>query len=137
MAEAFARTYGSDVMEPLSAGLAPASIIQPMTKHVMEAKNISLESQFAKDLGRIDLQSVDLIVNMTGRALPSGIPLEVRDWRVEDPIGREEEVYISVRDQIERLVMGLILDLRREKRPPKRSPSLRSTLGRTAPASNQ
>ena len=129
MAEAFARTYGSDVIEPLSAGLAPAYIIQPLTKQVMEAKNISLEGQYAKDLGAIDLNSVDLIVNMSNRPLPPGIPVEVRDWRVEDPIGQDEETYIAVRDQIERLVMDLILELRRVRRPAKRAPSLRSLLG--------
>ncbi|HLH02323.1 MAG TPA: hypothetical protein VKX25_06120 [Bryobacteraceae bacterium] len=128
MAEAFARAYGSDVMEPLSAGLAPAYIIQPLTKQVMEAKNISLEGLYAKDLGAIDLTTVDLIVNMSNRPLPPGIPVEVREWRVEDPIGQDEETYIAVRDQIERLVMGLILDLRRAKRPAKRAPSLRTLL---------
>src|SRR5579875_327057 len=128
MAEAFARAYGSDVMEPLSAGLAPAYIIQPLTKQVMEAKNISLEGLYAKDLGAIDLTTVDLIVNMSNRPLPPGIPVEVREWRVEDPIGQDEETFIAVRDQIERLVMGLILDLRRAKRPAKRAPSLRTLL---------
>jgi arsenate reductase len=128
MAEAFARAYGSDVMEPLSAGLAPAYIIQPLTKQVMEAKNISLEGQSAKDLGAIDLTTVDLIVNMSNRPLPPGIPAEVREWRIEDPIGKDEETYIAVRDQIERLVMGLILELRRAKRPARRAPSLRTLL---------
>lgn len=128
MAEAFARTYGSDVMEPLSAGLAPADIIQPLTKHVMEAKNISLEGQYAKDLSSIDLRNIDLIVNMSNRALPANTPVEVREWHLEDPIGKDEETYIAVRDQIERLVMGLILDLRRAKRPAKRAPSLRTLL---------
>jgi len=128
MAEAFARAYGADVLEPLSAGLAPAYIIQPLTKKVMEAKNISLEGQHAKDLGAIDLNTIDLIVNLSNRPLPPGIPVEVRNWRVEDPIGQDEETYIAVRDEIERLVMGLILDLRRAKRPAKRA-SLRSLLG--------
>ncbi len=130
MAEGFARAYGADVLEPVSAGLAPASIIQPLTKQVMEAKNISLEEQFAKDLGQIDLQQIDLIVNMSGRPLPSGLPVEVREWRIQDPMGRDEATYIAVRDQIEHLIMGLILDLRREGRPAKRPASLRTMLGR-------
>ncbi len=135
MAEGFAKAYGSDVLEPVSAGLAPAPIIQPLTKQVMEEKNISLDDQCAKDVGLIDLRSIDLIINMSGRPLPFGMPVEVRDWKVEDPIGRDEETYIRVRDQIERLVMGLILDLRRERRPAKRAPSLRalSNRGSVAP----
>jgi hypothetical protein len=49
--------------------------------------------------------------------LPSRIPIEVREWKVEDPIGREVQVYRAVRDQIEQLVMRLILELRRESKP--------------------
>ncbi len=135
MAEGFARAYGSDVIEPISAGLAPASIIQPLTKQVMEAKNINIDDLHAKDLSEVELQRLDLIVNMSGRPFPAGVPIEVRDWKVEDPIGQDEDTYIAVRDDIERLVMGLILDLRRGSQPAKRSPSLRTTLGRGIRAS--
>ncbi len=130
MAEGFARAYGSDVMEPSSAGLAPAPIIQPLTRQVMAAKNISLDDQHAKDLSAIDLQKIDLIINMSGRPLPAGLPVKVTEWRVEDPIGCDEATYLAVRDQIERLIIGLILELRRENRPAKRPPSLRSILNR-------
>lgn len=136
MAEGFARAYGSDVMDPASAGLAPAAIIQPLTRQVMEAKNISLDDLHAKDLSQIDLHSLDLVVNISGRPLPAGLPIEVREWKVEDPIGQSEEVYLRVRDQIETLVMGLILDLRRASRPAKRNPSLRTILSRGVRASS-
>jgi arsenate reductase (thioredoxin) len=114
MAEGFARRYGSDVMEPASAGLSPAGIVQPLTKQVMQAKNINIDDQYPKELSSIDLFSFDLIINMSGAKLPVSIPVEVRDWPVEDPIGRTEHVYCAVRDQIEHLVMTLILELRRE-----------------------
>jgi protein-tyrosine-phosphatase len=135
MAEGFARAYGSDVLEPHSAGLAPAAIIQPLTKQVMEAKNISLDDQHTKNLSHIDLREIDLVVNISGRTLPANLPIEIREWRVEDPIGCDESTYIAVRDQIEHLVMGLILDLRRENHPPRKSPSLRSMLRQTNRAS--
>ncbi len=116
MAEGFAKRYGSDVIEPASAGFSPASIVQPLTKKVMEAKNIKIDHQYPKDLGSIEVARFDLIVNMSGTKLPAGMPIEVREWQVEDPIGKSEEVYTEVRDQIEHLVMRLILDLRRQKR---------------------
>ena len=130
MAEGFARAYGSDVIEPVSAGLAPASIIQPLTRQVMEEKNIGIDELYPKDLGRIDLENIDILINISGRPLPANIPIEVREWRVDDPIGKEEADYVTARDQIERLVMGLILDLRRPDRPPSRQPSLRTRLNR-------
>jgi arsenate reductase (thioredoxin) len=121
MAEGFARTYGSDVMEPASAGLSPAAIVQPLTKQVMQAKNINIDNQYPKDLSSIDVSGFDLIINMSGAKLPPRTPVEVRDWNIADPIGRSEDVYFAVRDQIEHLVMTLILELRRETRNEDRS----------------
>jgi arsenate reductase (thioredoxin) len=117
MAEGFARRYGSDVMEVESAGLAPASIVQPLTKKVMEAKNINIDEQFPKDLTRLSLASFDIIVNISGARLPARTRAEVREWKVEDPIGKPEELYTKVCNQIENLVMQLILELRPRRTP--------------------
>jgi len=116
MAEGFARTYGADVIEPASAGLSPAAIVQPLTKEVMQAKNIKIEDQYPKDLSSFDASSFDLIINMSGAKLPVQLPIEVRDWNIEDPIGRSKDIYIAVCEKIEHLVMNLILELRREAR---------------------
>src|SRR5689334_5636636 len=110
MAEGFAKRYGSDVMEVESAGLSPAVIVQPMTFEVMQEKNIELDGHSPKDLSSITISDFDLLINMSGVKLPSRIPLPVREWKIEDPIGRSEEVYREVRDQIENLVMRLILE---------------------------
>src|SRR5579863_1476490 len=114
MAEGFARRYGSDVLEAASAGLSPATIVQPLTKKVMESKNINLDEQYPKNLNSVPLRTFDLIVNMSGVRLPVAVPAEVREWSIEDPIGQPEEVYMAVREQIEMQVMLLILELRRE-----------------------
>lgn len=116
MAEGFARRYGSDVMEVESAGFAPAPIIQPLTKQVMQAKNIKIDGQYPKDLGSIDIRTFHLIVNMSGTKLPAFLEVPVRDWEIEDPIGRNEEFFIQVRDRIEDRVMRLILEFRRDAR---------------------
>ena len=116
MAEGFARKYGNDIIEPFSAGFSPAAIVQPLTKKVMEAKNINIDDQFPKDLGAVDIRKLDLIVNMSGTKLPARMPIEIRDWKIEDPMGRTEEVYVTVRDQIENQVMRLIIELRRHER---------------------
>jgi len=118
MAEGFARKYGSDVMKAASAGLSPASIVQPLTKKVMEAKNINIDSQSPKSLNSVPARSFDLIVNMSGAPLATRIPVPVREWPIEDPIGCSEEIYEAVRDQIEMRVMMLILELRREAAKP-------------------
>jgi protein-tyrosine-phosphatase len=116
MAEGFARKYGSDVMQAASAGFSPAPIVQPLTKKVMEAKNVNLDEHFPKDLEHVPLSGFDLIVNISGKKLPTRMPMEVRDWTVEDPMGKTEEFYLVARDVIEHQVMRLILDLRKAAR---------------------
>ena len=115
MAEGFARAYGSDCLAAASAGLASAAIVQPLTKKVMRAKNISLEEKVPTDILLVDLERVDLIVNLSGGALPFPAPCPVVEWKVRDPIGASESVYEQVRDDLEARVMHLVLELRRRQ----------------------
>jgi len=116
MAEGFARAYGSDVMRPFSAGLAPADIVQPETIKVMREKNINIEAQYPKDVAELETQDFDIIVNISGMRLPLRPETEVVEWNVEDPMAKSEETYLAARDRLEALVMGLILQLRRRNR---------------------
>ena len=122
MAEGFARVYGKDVLIPASAGLAPATRIAPDTIEAMNEKGIDLRDHFPKSirhLGRIDF---DLIINMSGERLPSPSKCPVREWDVEDPVSLKYDDHCAVRDDIERLVMELVLELRREQSKPQLRP---------------
>jgi arsenate reductase (thioredoxin) len=113
MAEAFARAYGSDILTVRSAGLAPASIVQPLTRKVLTEKNIPSEGQFPKGLESVAADSFDVVVNISGEPLPARTAAHRSiEWRVRDPIGQSESLYRSVADEIEALVMRLILELR-------------------------
>jgi arsenate reductase (thioredoxin) len=116
MAEGFARLYGEDVMLAASAGLSPAAIVAPDTIRVMAEKNIDIGGQFPKSLAEVSSQPFDLIINMSGFHLPRAVTSPSRDWDVADPIGEDDETYCRVRDEIERLVMALILELRRKRK---------------------
>jgi arsenate reductase (thioredoxin) len=122
MAEGFARTYGSDVLQALSAGLAPAMSVAPLTHKVMLEKNIDVGNIYPKDFKSV-AANADLIINMSGMELPMKPAVPVEKWEVRDPIGESEEIYREVRDQIELQVMQLILVLRARK---KTKPSTRS-----------
>jgi len=113
MAEAFARRYGSDVLIPASAGLAPAFIIAPDTMRAMEDKGIDLRDQFPKSLRQLERAQFDVIVNMSGIDLPPELAVGVRRWDVADPVAEDYETHCHIRDEIEGLVMDLILELRR------------------------
>ena len=113
MAEAFARAYGSDVMMAASAGIAPALMVAFDTKRAMQEKNLSLDDHFPKSLQQLKSVRFDLVVNMSGAELPDSVTAPVRVWKVRDPIGLKYEVHREIRDDIEKLVMDLILELRR------------------------
>ena len=112
MAEGFARAYGDDILIAQSAGLSPASIVQPLTQQVLAQRNIRIDRQFPKGLEILKREQFDLVINMSGEKLPVAPGTTVRDWPVRDPIGQTEAIYKSVAEQIEGLVMRLILELR-------------------------
>jgi len=117
MAEAFARTHGSDVLEAQSAGLAPALALASLTHTVMLEKDIDLGEYYPKEIGRIQgsVDDVDMIINMSGYELKLKKPVPVEEWDIHDPIGEPEEVFREVRDEIERRVLKLIETLRSRK----------------------
>jgi arsenate reductase len=119
MAEAFARAYGQDVLIAASAGLTPAMAVASDTVRAMAEKGIDLGGQFPKSTHHMGRSKFDLVVNMTGFALPDGIGATVLEWRVPDPVSMKYEKHREVRDEIERLVMNLILKLRSEQRAPR------------------
>jgi len=122
MAEAFARAYGSDVLVPASAGLAPANRVATDTIEAMQEKGIDLRDHFPKAIRHLGRAEFDLVINMSGEPLPDTIRCEVRTWDVEDPVFLRYEDHCAVRDQIEKLVMELILELRKDQARPQLRP---------------
>jgi arsenate reductase len=122
MAEGFARAYGSDVLIPASAGLGPASRVASDTIDAMQEKGIDLRDHFPKSIKHLGRIEFDLVVNMSGSQLPDGFRCEVRDWDVEDPVYLRYDDHCAVRDEIEKLVMNLILELRRTEGHPRGKP---------------
>jgi arsenate reductase len=112
MAEAFARTLGSDVLVPASVGLSPAPAIAPDTIRAMDERTIDLRDQFPKSLRHLGRADFDLVVNMTGFFLPKEFKGQIVDWEVPDPVFMEYAEHCEVRDTIEELVMKLVLELR-------------------------
>jgi len=113
MAEGFASRYGSDVLVAASAGLSPALGVAPDTRRAMQEKNIDIQHHFPKGLQQLAKSQFDLVVNMSGFALPNGLGVPIRKWEVRDPIHMDFAQHCEIRDQIETLVMNLILELRR------------------------
>jgi len=115
IAEAFANAYGSGMLKAESAGLAPVLAVPEITKTVMREKGIEMDGHFPKALVHMDLKSYDLIVNLSGMPLHAPKETPVLVWNVPDPVGEGENTVRQVRDQIEQLVTGLLLQLRRQQ----------------------
>jgi arsenate reductase len=113
MAEAFAATYGSDVMIAASAGVAPAPGVHPVTMRAMADKNIDLKDHFPKALQHLSRAKFDFTINMSGTFLEAAHLGKITDWDIDDPVFMEFDEHCEIRDEIERRVMGLILELRK------------------------
>ena len=77
----------------------------------MLTHGVTLTGQFPKGVELLAREQFDVVVNLSGNPLPK-MSGRIITWPVRDPIGESEEVYRAVASQIERLVMGLILELR-------------------------
>ena len=113
MAEGFARHYGADVLVAASSGVSPLSAALKETTDIMEEKNVDISGHVPRYFTPIETPRFDIVVNMSGMALPGIPPLELREWNVKDPYRQGKEAYRATRDDIENRVMRLILQLRR------------------------
>ena len=118
MAEAFARAYGSDVIIPASAGFTPASRVAPDTLRAMAEKNLDLKDHFPKGIQHLGRAQFDVVINMADFPIPDGLCADTRFWDVADPVYMDFEDHCTVRDEVERLVMMFILELRKEQGAP-------------------
>ncbi|HUA60179.1 MAG TPA: arsenate reductase ArsC [Verrucomicrobiae bacterium] len=117
MAEAFARSYGDDILVAASAGLSPAFSVAPDTQRAMNERNLDLRDHFPKTIKHLGRAKFDIAVNLSGIPLPDDLAPRILEWDVPDPIGVSYKEHCEIRDLIERLVMELVMELRR-KIPP-------------------
>jgi protein-tyrosine-phosphatase len=116
MAEAFANHYGSDVLEATSAGLSPTSRVTRDTVRAMAEKNVDVSGHVPRLFDPRETSKYDIVVNLSGIRL-SGVASEsLLEWKVADPYNSSFEKFQAARDDVERRVMKLILDLRRSQR---------------------
>lgn len=112
MAEGFARSMGSDLVEAYSAGINHTGMVSEKTIAAMEDKGIDISQQRSKGLSDVPLLEMDYIVNMATSSADDVCPPSYKGerlvWRVLDPIGESNEYFESVRDDIERRVKGLL-----------------------------
>ena len=97
-----------------TAGSGAASGIDPNVQTAMAEIGIDLSDKFTRPLTAEVLASADLVITMGRSVGQIEIPAKARhlDWRVGDPAGAEIDEVRRVRDDIERRVNDLAVELR-------------------------
>jgi protein-tyrosine-phosphatase len=117
MAAGLLRHLSGGSIAVFSGGSEPASEINPVAVQAMEEIGIDITSEFPKPWTNEVVGAVDVVVSMgCGDACPILPGKRYVDWELEDPAGKPIGVVRRVRDQIERRVKDLVVELGIEPR---------------------
>jgi protein-tyrosine-phosphatase len=108
MAEALARHFCGETLDPASGGISPLGFITPETFQVLTEVGVSTAGLNSKGLAALSLPECQLIVNLTDYSLegllPAIRPGSLLQRYVRDPYGLSLEAYRQARDEITRLI---------------------------------
>ena len=114
MAEAFAKKYGGDKIEAVSAGTLPAKHVHPEVSIAMEEKGIDISKNTPKifDVKMADKAAAIITMGCSVEGLcPAPMLRKAVDWKLEDPKDKPIERVREIRDDIEQRVMALLKQL--------------------------
>lgn len=108
MAEGFARTLGSDVLETYSAGTEDYPEVKPLAVAVMEEAGVDMSVQYPKLLSDIPSE-LDLLITMGCNVSCPFVPSKhTEDWGLDDPSGGPIEGFRVTRELVKSKVLQLI-----------------------------
>ncbi len=108
MAEGWAKSLGSDVLEVYSAGTEEYHEVKPLAKEVMDELGINMSKHYAKLLTDIP-EEIDILITMgCGVECPFVPCSHQEDWGLVDPSGGSIEDFRATRDIIKEKVENLI-----------------------------
>ena len=112
MAQAFARMYGGDKVEALSAGSKPKGIVNPKAIAAMKEIGYDLTTHTSKSVDLFNGQDIDAVVTMgCGDACPLVKAKRRIDWQIPDPRDMPPAEFNKVRDLIGEQVKALLAEL--------------------------
>jgi arsenate reductase len=105
--------YAQGLIDVRSAGSEPADELNPSVVALLVERGLEPGKEFPKPLSDALAQEADVIVTMgCGDTCPVYPGKRYLDWELDDPAGQPIEVVRPIVDDIERLVQGLLADLR-------------------------
>ena len=99
-------------VEVLSAGSAPADVINPVAVEAMAEVGIDIAGNRPAVLRPEEVATSDVVVTMgCGDACPYFPGTRYEDWELPDPAGQRIEAVRRIRDEIRRRVERLVAEL--------------------------
>ncbi len=112
MAAALLDHYADARVHVRSAGSAPADALNPAVVEAMLEVGIDLAAERPKSLTEEAVREADVVITMgCGDACPVFPGKRYLDWELPDPAGRPIGEIRPIRDEIDRLVRGLLKEL--------------------------
>ncbi|MCL2734637.1 MAG: arsenate reductase ArsC [Actinomycetia bacterium] len=112
MAAAWLAHLAGGRVEIRSAGSAPAGAVNPAVVEAMREVGIDISAETPKVLTSEAVQASDVCVTMgCGDACPVFPGKRYLDWKLDDPAGQGVEAVRPIRDEIRKLVEGLIAEI--------------------------
>lgn len=117
MAEGYARTWGSELMDTKSAGTYAIGFINAPVIEVMQEEGIDISDGHPKQITREMVEEADLVIALGGDPeliFPVLLRNKLITWPTPDPFGESVERTREIRDMIKVRVSDLIIDLSKE-----------------------
>jgi protein-tyrosine-phosphatase len=112
MAAGFLRHLAGDRIEVRSAGSVPGNQVNPAAVAAMAEIGIDISDQKPKALTTEAVQASDYCITMgCGDACPIFPGKKYLDWQLEDPAGQGVDAVRPIRDEIKKLIEGLIAEI--------------------------
>ena len=98
-----------DRIEILTGGTHPADAVHDVVLAAMEEAGFDLSDRMPREITTAELETCDYVATMgcSTLELDADGDVDVRDWALDDPHGRDLERVREIRDEVERRVVAL------------------------------
>lgn len=123
MAEAFAKIFGENIIDPYSSGSCPSGKVNEKAVASMKEMDYDLTSHVSKSLNDIPQIEFDYVVTMgCGDECPYVQSKKRENWEIPDPKNLEMKAFNEVRDIIKKKVIFLVEEIEASSKTNERMP---------------
>ena len=111
MAEALVKDLGKEMFEVYSAGSKPSGKVNPCATEVMQELNIDISKAHSKGFDQVP-SDFDYVISLGCKdSCPFVSAKQHVEWGIEDPKGKDIQIFRKVRDHIKEKISELMKNL--------------------------